>query len=107
MKKEKVDKNREYQQTPGNRYSIIGSYIARSPACKRTLFPGKDSHLGFWSGNLFLIAPFPGLCLLVPFSKDSNIDSAVVENIKGMTALRDERALLKVRKHATPRLRDG
>ena len=27
------------------------------------------SHLGFWSGNLFLIAPFPDLCLLVPFSK--------------------------------------
>ena len=26
------------------------------------------SHLGFWSGNLFLIAPFPGLCLLVPFN---------------------------------------
>ena len=24
------------------------------------------SHLGFWRGNLFLIAPFPGLCLLVP-----------------------------------------
>ena len=24
-------------------------------------------HLGFWSGNLFLIAPFPALCLLVPF----------------------------------------
>ena len=24
-------------------------------------------HLGFWSGNLFLIAPFPDLCLLVPF----------------------------------------
>ena len=24
------------------------------------------SHLGFWSGNLFLIAPFPDLCLLVP-----------------------------------------
>ena len=23
-------------------------------------------HLGFWSGNLFLIAPFPDLCLLVP-----------------------------------------
>ena len=22
------------------------------------------SHLGFWSGNLFLIAPFPDLCLL-------------------------------------------
>ena len=26
------------------------------------------SHLGFWSGNLFLIAPFPDLCLLVLFS---------------------------------------
>ena len=24
------------------------------------------SHLGFWSGSLFLIAPFPDLCLLVP-----------------------------------------
>ena len=29
------------------------------------------SHLGFWSGNLFLIASFPDLCLLVPF--DSGI----------------------------------
>ena len=28
------------------------------------------SHLGFWSGNLFLIAPFPDLCLLVPFHID-------------------------------------
>ena len=27
------------------------------------------SHLGFWSGNLFLIASFPDLCLLVPYSK--------------------------------------
>ena len=27
------------------------------------------SHLGFWSGNLFLIAPFPDLCLLVPISQ--------------------------------------
>ena len=24
------------------------------------------SRLGFWSGNLFLIAPFPDRCLLVP-----------------------------------------
>ena len=29
------------------------------------------SHLGFWSGNLFLIAPFPDLCLLVPFFSNS------------------------------------
>ena len=26
------------------------------------------SHLGFWSGNFFLIAPLPDHCLLVPFS---------------------------------------
>ena len=25
------------------------------------------SHLGFWSGNFFLIAPFPDHCLLVHF----------------------------------------
>ena len=25
------------------------------------------SRFDFWSGNLFLIAPFPDLCLLVPF----------------------------------------
>ena len=25
------------------------------------------SHFGFWSGNFFLIAPFPDHCLLVPF----------------------------------------
>ena len=24
------------------------------------------SHLGFWSGTLSLVAPFPDLCLLVP-----------------------------------------
>ena len=28
---------------------------------------GVHSHLGFWSGTLFLIAHFPDLCLLVPF----------------------------------------
>ena len=30
------------------------------------------SHLGFWSGNLFLIAPFPDLCLLVPLYNENN-----------------------------------
>ena len=30
------------------------------------------SHFGFWSGNLFLIAPFPDLCLLVPFHDPSS-----------------------------------
>ena len=33
------------------------------------------SHLGFWSGNLFLFVPFPDRCLLVPFYVlyDSNL----------------------------------
>ena len=30
------------------------------------------SHLGFWSWNLFLIAPFPDLCLLVPFHNNQS-----------------------------------
>ena len=30
------------------------------------------SHLGFWSGNLVLIAPFPDLCLLVHFFSHGN-----------------------------------
>ena len=36
------------------------------------------SHLGFWSGNLFLIAPFPDLCLLVPFYLSRNLIKTVV-----------------------------
>ena len=32
------------------------------------------SHLGFWSGSLFLIAPFPDLCLLVLFFQFCNED---------------------------------
>ena len=31
------------------------------------------SHLGFWGGNLFLIAPFPDLCLLVPLYKHRSL----------------------------------
>ena len=41
----------------GLRYVVIVKYLIVS-----LVF----SHLGFWSGNLFLIAPFPDLCLLVP-----------------------------------------
>ena len=36
------------------------------------------SHLGFWSGNLFLIAPFPDLCLLVPFCIDYPFESCEI-----------------------------
>ena len=38
------------------------------------------SHLGFWSGNLFLIAPFPDLCLLVPFSGSRIIGVKCTDN---------------------------
>ena len=34
---------------------------------KYLIFNLVFSHLSFWSGNLFLIAPFPDRCLLVPF----------------------------------------
>ena len=36
------------------------------------------SHLGFWIGNLFLIAPFPDLCLLVPFYTGRSTDFQAV-----------------------------
>ena len=38
------------------------------------------SHLGFWSGNFFLIAPFPDHCLLVPFDEDDTIMFVVSMN---------------------------
>ena len=54
------------------------------------------SHLGFWSGNLFLIAPFPDLCLLVSFEKAFNLYAFVVDvhsnkllNISYFTTLLD------------------
>ena len=42
-------------------------YLERLTIWYKCLIVSLDfSHLGFWSGNLFLIAPFPDLCLLVP-----------------------------------------
>ena len=38
------------------------------------------SHLGFWSGNLFLIASFPDRCLLVPFCiPEVNVNSCTTK----------------------------
>ena len=45
------------------------------------------SHFGFWSGNLFLIAPFPDLCLLVPFYND-------LDDVISATPLSDKLILL-------------
>ena len=51
------------------------------------LFSQTDSinrvHLGFWSGNLFLIAPFPDLCLLVPFSSLNMSEGAMLVELIG------------------------
>ena len=46
------------------------------------------SHLGFWSGNLFLIAPFPDLCLLVPFY--------VISYMKRVTQLSKKKSKIKI-----------
>ena len=43
------------------------------------------SHLGFWSGNLFLIAPFPDLCLLVPFYSRRDVLSDHISGYVGKT----------------------
>ena len=40
--------------------------------CKYLIVKLGISHLGVMNGNLFLIAPFPDRCLLVPFSMTSN-----------------------------------
>ena len=39
------------------------------PNCHFSFFPP----LGLWSGNIFLIAPFPDHCLLVPFCVVINV----------------------------------
>ena len=43
------------------------------------------SNLGFWSGNLFLIAPFPDLCLLVPFDTRNQSKFTVQNPIRSIT----------------------
>ena len=46
------------------------------------------SHLGFWSGNLYLIAPFPDLCLLVPFPNVYKPFGVTVESKSCLIVLR-------------------
>ena len=46
------------------------------------------SHLGFWSGNLFLIAPFPDLCLLVPFYRAwETVMASAIAHFTGLKTL--------------------
>ena len=45
--------------------------LIRLTICFQSVVPNcrfSFTHLGFWSENFFLIAPFPDDCLLVPFS---------------------------------------
>ena len=57
-------------------------------------------HLGFWSGNLFLIAPFPDLCLLVPFS--SIVLSIDMTNLSAETRIHDKLELQAHSKNCCP-----
>ena len=52
------------------------------------------SHLGFWSGNLFLIAPFPDLCLLVPFYMRGE-PIVIIDNSHHMTKMAAMPVLVK------------
>ena len=58
------------------------SFGLRYVSCYKFLIVGLVfSHLGFWSGNLFLIAPFPDLCLLVPFYLVSHKDRSSIRSL--------------------------
>ena len=54
------------------------------------------SHLGFWSGNLFLIAPFPDLCLLVPLYKTDTYSSFCTEITTDLPDKNNQRPLLNI-----------
>ena len=47
------------------------------------------SHLGFWNGGLFLIASFPGLCLLLLGPPGSNWCFSFAPELVGYSAPRD------------------
>ena len=47
------------------------------------------SHLGFWSGNLFLIAPFPDLCLFVSFSVLYSLDRFFIYTIVSCSSVKN------------------
>ena len=57
------------------------------------------SHLGFWSGNLFLIAPFPDLCLHVPFHKRP-YKTKFIANSSSCTTAELSSCLTAIKSHA-------
>ena len=59
------------------------------------------SHLGFWSGNLFLIAPFPDLCLLVPFCGLARLHDTIIIGIHLHTPVLLYKSGVQVGMHVT------
>ena len=55
------------------------------------------SHLGFWSGNLFLIAPFPDLSLLVPFHNITSVP-LLFESLQTYALTLEERCVIRLRR---------
>ena len=59
---------------PQKKWKTVGKIARKSQKLADVMFTWYKylivilvfSHIGFWSGNLFLIAPFPDRCLLVP-----------------------------------------
>ena len=60
------------------------------------------SHLGFWSGSLFLVAPFPDLCLLPfcpTFIRPYSVQETRIVRFKdygGVVGIQMFRAIMKV-----------
>ena len=78
--------------TTTHRYRIEGKIAAHSAYdmfswYKYLIVILVFSHLGFWSGNLFLIAPFLDLCLLVPLYKSNK--EQLIQSLKGHSCARD------------------
>ena len=55
-----------YWEIAAHRLGLQCVFLVQVSNCQFSFF----SHFGFWSGNFFLIAPFPDHCLLVPFYLD-------------------------------------
>ena len=79
-----------FQLSLGNRVATYWENTAHSAYVmfswyKYLIVNSVFSHLGFWSGNLFLIAQFPDRCLLVPFSAYVTKVDIAVKYVKVIT----------------------
>ena len=58
--------NKHFNEKRDGPYRGFGCYSLFSDPIDLETWNHTYSHLGFWSGNLSLIAPFPDHCILVP-----------------------------------------